>query len=134
MDHARWAIDFVRRSVHTLLGRFEQGEAGGSDATKAEGEVRKKVVEFLRMTPDERALAKYGIPQSMRTGVLIPWNYFYKRLIAAEVQPFKDKPHLLRETVANLVRGEVLVQLDKNSAWQHAKTRGDVFAVGSNWK
>jgi hypothetical protein len=133
-DHAEWAVELVRRSVHTLLGRFERGEAGASDATKAEAEVRKKTVEYLRMSPEERALPKYGIPQAMRTGVLIPWNYFYKRLLAAEVQPFKDKPNLLRETITNLVRGEVLVQLDKNSAWQHAKTRGDVFAVGSNWK
>ncbi len=70
VEHAEWAIKFVKRSVHTMLSPFQRGEAGASDATKAEAEVRKKVEEFYRMTPEQRAHERYGIPKELRGGVV----------------------------------------------------------------
>jgi hypothetical protein len=134
-EHAQWAINLVRRSVRTVLRPFETGEAGASDAMLADALVCKAVVEFFEMTPEERAQPKHGVPETMQAQrALIPWNYFYKRLIASQVKPFKSKPGLLKDTVQNLVKGDVLVLLDKNQAWQQCRTRGDVYGVGSNFR
>ncbi|MBI5070378.1 MAG: DUF3987 domain-containing protein [Deltaproteobacteria bacterium] len=129
---ATWAVAFVRRSVGTILRKFEDGETGGSDATKAEAQVRKKVLEFLRMGPEERK--KYGVPRSMWAAPAVPFAYFYRRLVAADVQPFKAKQHLLAVTLSNLTKSEVLVLLPKQQAWQEFRTRAEVYSLGQNWR
>lgn len=132
-EHAEWAICLVRRSVRTILRRFERGETGGSSQSKAEAAIRKKVEEFIALTPEQRAAPRYGIPQALRTGYFIPRNYFNKRL--RDVQPFTgDGFPLLGKALAELVKADVLRLLEKPQAWKEFKTTGEVYTLGPNWK
>ncbi|GAO05002.1 hypothetical protein PSR1_03906 [Anaeromyxobacter sp. PSR-1] len=131
-DHAEWAICLVRRSVSTILRRFERGEVGGSSQSKAEAAICRKVVEFIALTPEQRAAPRYGIGHSFRRGNFIPRNYFNKRL--RDVQPFTGDGSALGRALAELVKADVLRLLDKHMAFKEFKTTGEVYTLGPNWK
>ncbi|MWV11156.1 DUF3987 domain-containing protein [Pseudomonas sp. R-28-1W-6] len=130
-EHARWAIDFVRRSLSTVQSRFDRGEAGGSDMSKAEAVLHKAVQAFLTMTPEERAKKHLGIPAKMREGLAIPHDFLRRR--ARDVQPFKGNPRLLGEILVDMVKAEVLTKVPPQQALEQYGSKGDCYVVGPNF-
>lgn len=130
VEHAEWAIHLVhRRSVDSVLRRFETGEVGGDDRAKAEALLRKRIVIFLGMTPDERAEDE-KIPVAMRTGRFIPRAYLAEHLKG--VQPFKSNKFALTNTLNEMVKNGDLVKLSDMDARAKCKSRGgEIFAA--NW-
>lgn len=108
--HAGWAIKFVRRSVCTLLSRFEKGEVGGGSQSKAEARVQQEIDRFLRMPPQERARDE-KIPPSMRAGLFIP--HAFLREHTRRVQPFKNDEHALKNVLEAMVKDGALRKLEK---------------------
>jgi hypothetical protein len=131
---AEWAVATTLRSVGSVARRFETGDVGGNRANKAEGEIIRRMGEFLRMTSEERAHPRYGIPQSFhgRDCVCVPYNFLRKRLY--DVTPFKDNDSMLDRVLGQMVKAEVLVLIPQGQAWQMWKTRGAVYGLGPNWK
>lgn len=125
--HARWAIDFIRRSVETILARFEKGEVGGSDSSKAEAVIRSKIDSFLAMKPKERARESLKISKAYQEGIIIPHSYLSPAV--RNNQPFKNQSRLLKETLAELVKSGVL---QKVKPPEGAKPQ-DCYAVGENY-
>ncbi|WP_242361881.1 DUF3987 domain-containing protein [Anaeromyxobacter sp. SG17] len=131
-DHARWAIEFVRGSVRTVLRRFEKGEVGGGDQAKAEAKVRQLIVRFLAMPAEERAKDD-KIPVAMHAGPCIPRAYLSEH--TRRLQPFKGDKRALENTLEEMVRNGDLQRLSPQEAREKCKTRsGQVYAVGPNWK
>jgi len=132
-EHARWAITLVERSVHTILNRFDRGEVGGGDASKAEARVRQAIEKSLRLKPEQRAKDELRIPLAMREGPYIPFSYLSNEV--KRVQPFKDKSHLLKATLEEMVKSALLIKLTTSEAQSRFKVRtGDVFTLGPEWK
>lgn len=127
---AKWAIDFVLRSVHTVLSRFESGEAGESAQTKGEAELRKRIVEFLGMSEMQRS-KKEGIPQVFHTGRVIPHDHLRREL--RKVQPFKDNPKALDATIEELLKADVLRKVGQQDPARKG-SRALVYVLGENWK
>lgn len=132
---AQWAIDFVLRSVHTVLSRFESGEAGGSAQTKGEAELRKRIVEFLGMSEMQR-IKKHeknggGIPQVFHTGRVIPHDHLRREL--RKVQPFKDNPKALDATIEELLKADVLRKVGPLDPARKG-SRALIYVLGENWK
>ncbi len=127
---AQWAIDFVLRSVHTVQHHFESGEAGGSSQSKAEAELRKRIVEFLGMSELQRS-KKEGISKVFRTGNVIPYDYL--RRAVRKVQPFKDNSKALDATIEELLKADVLRKVGPNDPARKGSV-ATVYVLGENWK
>ena len=128
---AQWSITFVRRCVQTILARFEKGEVGGSAMGKGEAEVRKAVLAFLEMTPEQRSRKHIGIPTSMQKGSVVPYNFLSRRL--RDTKPFSEDKRLLGDVLAEMVKGEVLHKLSAQQALEQFNTRGDCYATGPHF-
>ncbi len=128
---AQWSITFVRRCVQTVLARFEKGEVGGSAMGKGEAEVRKAVLAFLEMTPEQRSRKHIGIPTSMQKGSVVPYNFLSRRL--RDTKPFSEDKRLLGDVLAEMVKGEVLHKLSAQQALEQFNTRGDCYATGPHF-
>lgn len=129
-DHAEWATAYVRRSLRTVLRRFERGEIGGGDQAKAEAVILRRVREFMKMTPEQRSNPNLRIPETMRSiNYLIPYAYLHEQ--TKRIQPFKDKGWLLKAALEDLVKSGVLIRLSPMEARVQCKTRGgDVYTLG----
>jgi hypothetical protein len=133
VDHARWAIDLARRSVASVLQRFERGDTGGSKQARAEARVRALVVRFLKMTSEERAREDESVPLLMRTGPYFPRAYLAAN--TRRVQPFKEGQHVLSNTLNEMVRNGELRRLSEVEARQRFRSRGgEIYELGPNWK
>ncbi|MDI6526908.1 hypothetical protein QMA71_15325 [Pseudomonas otitidis] len=128
---AQWSITFVRRCVQTVLARFEKGEVGGSAMGKGEAEVRKAVLAFLEMTPEQRSKKHIGIPTSMQRGSVVPYNFLSRRL--RDTKPFSEDKRLLGDVLAEMVKGEVLHKLSAQQALEQFNTRGDCYSTGPHF-
>lgn len=131
-EHARWAIDHVERGINSIARRFESGEAGGSDQSKAAIVVRRAAQEYLGMPPERRE--KYRVPKAMLKDPVIPYAYFLRRLVHGDVKPFKDNDGLLKTTLKEMVDAEILCEVPPHTAAQKWNTRkGVVYALGESW-
>ena len=130
-EHARWAIALVRRSVGSILGRFQDGEVGGGDGTKAEALIKRAVLKYLAMTPEERANDP-KIPKGMHTHEpFIPYAYLSDQV--RRLAPFKDKDWLLRSKLEDLVKSGVLTKVADRGILTRLKVRdGEVYTLGEN--
>ncbi len=129
LEHARWAVEFVRRSVHAVQSRFDKGEVGGGDGAKAEAAIRTAVADFLAMPPEKRET--YKTPKAFQTGSVIPHSYLYAKL--KRVQPFKDERRLLDETLKALLEAGALQQLPPQQVREKFKLDTKAYCVGHSW-
>lgn len=129
VEHARWAVEFVRRSVHAVQSRFDKGEVGGGDGAKAEAAIRTAVADFLAMPPEKRET--YKTPKAFQTGSVIPHSYLYAKL--KRVQPFKDERRLLDETLKALLEAGALQQLPPQQVREKFKLDTKAYCVGHSW-
>lgn len=129
LEHAQWAMDFVRRSVHTVQSRFDKGEVGGGDGAKAEAAIRTAVTDFLSMSPQKRET--YKTPKVLQTGKIIPYSYLYAKL--KRVQPFKSNQRILEETLKTLIEAGVLQQLPPPQVREQFKLNNKAYCVGQSW-
>lgn len=134
--HAEWAIAFVRRSVRTVVRRFETGEAGGSETNKGYTEIMKKAKEHPHLSAAK--LRSYKVPIPMIGTPVIPFVYFKRRLVApSAVSPFneKDGTDRLKKALRELMETG---DLARPSAEQLKKLgippTADVYVLGPNWK
>ena len=129
VEHARWAVEFVRRSVHAVQSRFDKGEVGGGVGAKAEAAIRTAVADFLAMPPEKRET--YKTPKAFQTGSVIPHSYLYAKL--KRVQPFKDERRLLDETLKALLEAGALQQLPPQQVREKFKLDTKAYCVGHSW-
>ncbi len=129
VEHARWAVEFVRRSVHTVQSRFDKGEVGGGDGAKAEAAIRAAVADFFGMSPTKRET--YKTPKPFQTGKVVPHSYLYAKL--KRVQPFKTDRRILEETMKALVEAGTLQQLPPQQVREKFKLDTKAYCVGHSW-
>jgi len=129
VEHASWAIEFVRRSVHSVQSRFDKGEVGGGAGAKAESAIRTAFKDFLMMPPAKRAT--YKTPKAFLSSEVIPYSYLYAKL--KRVQPFKTDRRILEETLKTLIEAGVIQQLPSLQVREKFKSQSKAYCVGDCW-
>jgi hypothetical protein len=131
-EDARWAIEFIRRSVATVFGPFSKGEVGGNDASKTEAFVIDHIHQFFKMSATKRA--KDGsIPNAARVGMAVPFAYLDDK--AKRSPLFKGRESLLESILRKMVKSDLLNQLSAEVAKKNFKSRGGLYFVkGSEWR
>ena len=82
-----WAENFVTRNIMLLEDKFESGMVAVMAGHEEESEVEKLnevIVEFYNLTPHK--LGSYGVTEKMHRCGVIPYSYFFKRLM--RIKPF----------------------------------------------
>ena len=131
-EDARWAIDFIRPSVATVLGPFSKGEVGGNDASKTEAFVIDHINQFFKMSATKRA-RDGSIPNAARVGMAVPFAYLKDKANRSPL--FKGRDGLLETILRKLVTSDLVSQLSTEMAKKNFKSRGgQYFVKGSEWR
>lgn len=74
---ADWAIDFVTKEITIASNRFNSGDFGNGDS-KQEAEIKKAVIDYLKMPANKRT--NYGVGHTLAVSPIVPYSYLRKRL------------------------------------------------------
>lgn len=132
-EHVEWAYNFVEHCVGTLARRFRDGLVGTGEA-RLEGELRRYLIEYIRMSAFKRN-DTYRVPKKiMDEGHLIPYGYFRKR--ASQCKAFTDNPRRdfsvgLGVTLDGMCKSGALMKMEAHHANQRFGVRQDLYIIGS---
>ncbi len=131
-EHAQWAIDFVYRCVHGLAKKFRAGLVGTGEG-RQEGELRKFIAEYVKMTPEKRR-STYKVPAAICTnGALVGMDYLRRR--ARQNSAFSDDRRgmnmALDSALRALERSGYLVKLSPKETRIHFNLTSDIYSLGS---
>lgn len=131
-EHAQWAIDFVRRCVGGLARKFRDGVVGTGEA-RQEGELRKYIAEYARMTPEKRRHA-YKVPAALsQNGAFVGMDYLRRRARRATAFT-EDRRGLniaIESSLRALERTGYLVKLSPKEARLNFGLTSDIYGLGS---
>lgn len=123
--HVKWAIKLVEYCVDVLASRFRAGEVGTGGA-RQEAELKKYVIEYLRMSYSGRLT--YKVPKKLITDkVHVGFDYLRRRARRCKAfnQDVRGLDRALSDAVAVLVRTGALSKGDSNKFGM----RGEVYHV-----
>ncbi len=107
VDHARWAIALVRRSIESLQARVARGEVGGSTDSNCERQLRDRIRKYI-------AQPEYaGKDVGYQKQGLIRWSFLGPKvypLAAFEKHPLGAKK-ALKDAVQHLIECGVLTEV-----------------------
>lgn len=132
-SHVEWAYRFVALCVEGLARRFRDGLVGTGEA-RLEGELRKYLTDYYRMTPFKRC-DTYRVPKKiMHEGYVVPYGYFRKR--ASQCKAFTDNPRrdfsvVLGAALDGLCKSGVLLRIEAEYADKRFGVRQELYAMGS---
>lgn len=131
-EHAQWAIDFVRRCVGGLARKFRDGVVGTGEA-RQDGELRKYIAEYVKMTPEKRRHA-YKVPAALsQNGAVVGMDYLRRR--ARRANAFTDDRRglniALESSLRALERTGYLIKLSPKEARLHFGLTSDIYGLGS---
>ncbi|MBT2145041.1 MULTISPECIES: DUF3987 domain-containing protein [unclassified Rhodanobacter] len=110
--HVEWAIQLVEYCVDVLASRFRAGEVG-TGGTRQEAELKKYIIEYLRMSVSGRL--KYKVPKKLVTDrVHVGLDYLRRRArrCKAFTQDVRGFDRALSDAVVVLVRTGALRKAD----------------------
>lgn len=127
-DEASWAIGLVRRSLATLLARFESGDVGEGDS-KQNADLKRILGDYFDSTPKE--LRAYGVDPHMQGKRVVPYVYLQRRTV--NLSAFRKHPqgarNALRQALDDLVRTGELVEVNKQQMKQDFGTGASGYFV-----
>lgn len=133
---AKWAVQFVRNDMTTMMARFDSGMVGeGDDASAPERTIRDAIYKLFDMTGNDSEVRQwkdsYKVPRNLDGTTIITHNFINQ--FCRNRQPFKaDKrgaTRALNETILDLVNSGVLVDVPKAQAI-HFGLRGKAYIPG----
>lgn len=131
-DVAAWAAAFVRREIGGVMERFTSGEIGDGEA-KQESEIRRLFRHFQQLTPAQRTA--YRCPDALLERQVVPFQYFniYSRRLACFKNDKRGAGRALSETLAVMVKTEVLEMIPLQQLTSEFKTRSPIYYPGPAW-
>ena len=129
---AKWATGFVRREIGGIMERFASGEVGNGEA-KQEAELRRLFRHFQAMTPEQRKA--YRCPEGLLDRQVCPFQFFnvYSRRLSCFKNDRRGAGRALSETLATMVKAEVLEMIPLNQLQTEFKTRSPIYYPGPAW-
>lgn len=132
IEDAKWAIDFVKKDVSVLLNRFDDGDIGDGNQ-KQEFDARNAIASYLDMTTEQRR--KYRVPIGLTDLDIIPYTFLRRKLktLTSFRVDNKGSTNAIISILSDMVRGEVLVEIDKDYALKEYKTKSPIYKIGQSW-
>lgn len=129
---AAWAVAFVRREIGGVMERFHNGEVGDGEA-KQESELRRLFKHFQELTPAQRG--KYRCPDGLLDRQVVPFQYLniYTRRLACFKNDRRGAGRALADTLAGMVKTEVLEMIPLQQLTSEFKTRSPIYYPGPAW-
>lgn len=137
-DDVSWAYDFVKKSVHLLTSKVEEGELGGKSENVSMGQNLHKIMRIVRrwyteeFTAAEKKTKRYA--ELKKEGV-IPMQYIQQRAAAA----MKDQ-HTFKGTIEALISSGELIRLshaDKDkirAKYNWSRYDAEAFTISEDYK
>lgn len=124
-----WANDFVRLCISGLLSRFASGQIGIGE-TRQDSELRKYILEYLRMKPLERR-KKYNVAQKIMGHPVIPYGYLRRRakMQGAFTQDRRGFDAALRSSIVALVKEGAIMRVNETPAFDSYGVRGELYSI-----
>lgn len=132
--HVEWAIAFVEHCVTSLLHRFQTGLVG-TGAPRREGELKKYIKAYLRMSPGQRQHS-YRVPiQIASNDAVVGYSYLSRR--AQQCNAFKSERDFnmaLNSTLDSMCRAGFLMKWDQQNV-RGLGLKGDYYLLspGASW-
>lgn len=129
---AKWATGFVRREIGGIMERFASGEVGNGEA-KQEAELRRLFRHFQALSPEQRKA--YRCPEGLLDRQVVPFQFFnvYSRRLACFKNDRRGAGRSLSETLATMVKAEILEMIPLNQLQTEFKTRSPIYYPGPAW-
>lgn len=129
-EYMEWAIAFVKRDVHTILAKFEDGETSG--VNEQEDIVRKVIREYGSYTPEQRK--GYGVTaEKLLTASTIPEAYIRRRL--RQVNCFRNAqqgPALaIKQVLADMVAQRILLSVSPTQMKNQFGSETPGYVIGA---
>jgi hypothetical protein len=129
VDIARWALDFVKRDIGTVLKRFKSGDVGQGDS-KLGADLRRLIDTYLVQQSPRT------VDRKIHAAGIIPLNYLIQRThnLSAFKQDRRGAHRALKETIATMQEGGLLVELTPADLFQRFSYRGRCWMVTNEWR
>lgn len=126
-DHAKWAIDMVRRDIAAFVDRKESGDIGRTDDARSL-KIKKIMADYIR----GKVAPSYKVdPRLIENGIL-PRDYIQKR-IGTNNPAFNSHPHghvtAIDAAIKNLIDNGHLMEADKHQVIKEFGFHGRCFRV-----
>jgi hypothetical protein len=127
---AAWAIDFVKRDIHTMEARFWEGDIGVGSLPQ-EAAVRRAIKDWMEMTPEQRFV--YTKQKNLsELGQMIPYAYIRRRLRL--LAPFQNGTHppqvLIKQALQDMGDADILIEVPQSQMLQEFQSRAKTYALG----
>ncbi len=132
LEHANWAVDFIRREIVGVVGRFARSETGHGE-TRSEPALRQAVDDYFSMTDAQRK--NYKVPENLRDKQVVPYA-FLRRRMRSWTHIVNDKRGIaaaIQIAIKDLVDAEILVQVPKMQAVTAYNTNSPLYVKGPSW-
>lgn len=133
---ARWAIDFTKIEMTTMMARFESGEVGeGEDAHRFTNAVKAAIGRVFSTDKEEARKLRnaYRFPAKLEGTTIVPHSFLMQYLKGR--QPFKgDKRgpgRALDETIKEMIAAGHLVKLSEVQAKGSYGLNGYAYSIGN---
>ena len=132
-DIAEWAIAFIKSDINNILSKFEEGAIGSGDE-RGESDVR-KVIEKYFNTDHATLESSYKVPHKLLGQPVVPYNYLRRRLrvLTSFKSDSKGASRAMADCLQDLVKSEVLIELDKRQVKEKFGLASIMYAKGSAW-
>lgn len=129
-EHAQWANGFVGLCIKRLSAKFRAGIVGTGE-TRQEGEVRKYIAEYVKMTLEKRRT--YGVPHALAVqDNFVSLNYLKRRAqrCSAFTQDRRGLNMALDSTLIALCKAGYLMKLQPMEVRKTFGLTCEVYALG----
>jgi len=131
-EHARWAVELVKRDVAVLLGRFQSGDVGEGD-----GKLRADLVAVINKYMSEGLTGKAWQKEAIYHSRGCIRGAFLSTQTASRAAFRKHRlgaDNALKNTLATMVEYGLLVQLDKKTTQGMFNSVATFYALGDAWQ
>lgn len=129
-----WAIEFVRHDLACIIGRFQHGTVGGGREVRQEADIKRAVLDYLRMNAKQRA--SYKVPTSLQDQPIAPYNFIRRRVqrCASFIEDPRGLNAALKTILDDLCRADVLERIHVGDASAAYGVSQPLYRPGSSFK
>lgn len=129
-EHARWAVQLVKKEISAITSRFREGDIGVGDSKQLH--TLRKAVEDYYANGVEYAL-KYGASKALYAHKFVPYAYLQRRCVSATAfrSDRSGATLAIKRNLQALVDAGFLVEIPRAVAYEKAGFQGVCFAFWS---
>lgn len=131
-ETAQWAIDFVKRDLEVIEGKFRTEEIGDGEH-RFEKYIRDLIVGYLSKSAEQRAT--YKVPASILNEQIIPYTYIRRRLrqLSAFKSDRRGASRAIQDALKDLCDADILQLIPMSQRKEKFGLTADIYVLGQSW-